>query len=741
MIVILLIDRLETGGAETHVVTLARALAARGNRVTVVSSGGVLERELTAHGVQTARIDGAFVRSFGKNVATLARLIRAEHPDVLHAHTRRTALLLWAVKCMVSLAPSRFLTLPTDLSGGYRRASLWRAVKPVCIVTAHARFRPRYRRLSYWGDATVAVSDDLADHIARTFGVAARRIEVIPNGVEVGQDRPMAARVGERRVVFVSRLDRDCSSAAFALLDLVPSLGHALAARGERLTLTLVGGGDCYGEIVRRVEGMDGVHAVGAVTDVTPYLRDADVFVGVSRAALEAIAAGCAVVLAGDEGYGGVLYEDRFDRFARGNFCCRGEGAIDADRLYADVLSLLCMTTEARARLNASLRARVRREYGAARMADRTEAFYVRVLTGRRRLGVLIAGYAGCGNLGDDALLRRLIDRLDGRCAPPMLVDCLVPREGGTRDGQAGICRPPHGVLLDRKRCYLAGGNGVRQSARPSPSVRLRVFALVGREAAVGAPFGVACHDRRRPMRAIWRCDALLLGGGSLLQNGSAHGHRSLAYYTALPRMARWLGRPYHVVSNGLGPLHGRAARRSVGRLLRRARCVSLRDETALRLARSLGVASAVRQVDPVCSLRVPRAGVCDAVWSRLGLPRPGGRYVCIAPRASDPTEALSRLMAKLQSASVGLVLVMLDRRHDRGICRELSTRFPSAMFLPPLDERLIAHIFRRADTVLASRLHALILADLVATPCHLLTPQTDPKFERYGEDDAGVLF
>jgi glycosyltransferase involved in cell wall biosynthesis/polysaccharide pyruvyl transferase WcaK-like protein len=735
MTIFLLIDRLDIGGAETHVALLARSLAARGNRVTVVSAGGVLEAGLSGDGVRIAHLDGRFVRSFAANTVRLARLVRKEQPDVIHAHTRRTALLLWVTQGLIHLAPSRFLTKPTALWEGYCHRALWRVCRPIGVVTAHARFRPRYRRLSYWGDATVAVSEDLAEHLARAFGVR-RRVTVIPNGIETAR----VSRAGEREdavgVVFVSRLDRDCSAVAFALLDLAPRLVRAAAEQGKRLTVTLVGGGACYDALARRAQTLDGVRAVGALADVTPCLAASDVFVSVSRAALEAVAAGCAVVLAGNEGYGGVLCEENLDHFSASNFCCRGEKGLDPERLYADVRSLVLASREQRARLVAPLRSRVVEAYGASRMAARTEALYTRTLVCRRRLRVLVAGYAGCGNLGDDAILRCLVARLDGRVAPPRLAGA-GRQEGAERvAGRAVCCRPPRGVLLRPRRCFLVGGKDRSTLATRAPRPRLALTALVGGEAVVGAPFGIPTRDRRRPMGALWRCDALVLGGGSLLQNRSTHGGRSLAYYLSLPWLARRLGRPCHVVANGLGPLTGARAARAVGRLLDRAASVSLRDRASLALARSLGVRSVTYEEDPVRCRRWPRGcGGWAAAWRRWRLPQPQGRYVCVVPRACDPTEAVSRRLAELRERGFALVLLTFDRRHDRGICRELSTRFPDALLLPPLDERLVLQLLRGAQGLLSSRLHALILAETVGTPCALLARQEDPKFDAWGEE------
>ena len=49
----------------------------------------------------------------------------------------------------------------------------------------------------------------------------------------------------------------------------------------------------------------------GARTDINELVSVADVFVGVSRAALEAMAAGKTVIVAGNEGYIGLFGEDK----------------------------------------------------------------------------------------------------------------------------------------------------------------------------------------------------------------------------------------------------------------------------------------------------------------------------------------------------------------------------------------------------------------------------------------------
>lgn len=373
MHILLLIDQLQSGGAETHVVTLAQGLHRRGHTVTVCSGGGQYEHVLRAMGIPCLRFPippgRARPHELWRDVAFLqAWQKRSEAPaEILHAHTRRTALILRLFR----------LRHPHCLSAS--------------VVTAHAAFRPTYRGLSYWGNRTIAVSEDLKQHLIHAFGVSPDRVQVIPNGIDcthfcpVGEVQATKKAADERHLVFASRLDRDCSAAAFAILSLCGTWQDALRGHNIRLRITLAGGGECLEELRHTIASLPPVCAEilrlpGNVCDMAALLRTADVFVGVSRAALEAVACGCRVVLAGNEGFGGVLDEQNFDHFAEGNFCCRREALLTRRGLDTAVRSLLLADPLASRSVAEHLRERVTRHYDAPRMAEDTERVYLAAL-------------------------------------------------------------------------------------------------------------------------------------------------------------------------------------------------------------------------------------------------------------------------------------------------------------------------------------------------------------------------
>ena len=725
MNILLLIDQLRAGGAETHVLTLARALQREGHVVLIASDGGALEEaasDLSFVHPPRSWSGGGFVFRLIPGLFFLRRLHKRYHFDVIHAHTRRTSFLLRLFSLSERLLPRLFLSIrpPYDQpSPAYRRGSLRRMDAPALIVTAHARFSPRYRRLSFWGEETVAVSEDLERHLRDTFGVDPAHINLIPNGIDTSRFCPSCARTAcddDLHLVFASRLDGDCSAAAYALVSLFDRMRRTAAAFGKRLYLTLIGGGSEYEPLQRRVdalsdvEGSGDIHLTGALCDLAPVLQQADVFVGVSRAALEAVSCGVQVILAGNEGFLGAMTPQNFDRAAMGNFCCRGEGKLTEQALYEAFCSLLDQEQEKARKENETLRERLRRNFSGESMAKATLKVYERALNNKRRLRLLVAGYAGCGNLGDDAILRRLIARWQNATAPAALLpSCQVPPEQGA-------------------------------SSLPRLSLKVTVAMLAP------SPFdGVSLVARKHPVSLLWtilRADALALGGGCLLQNGSAHKNRSLLYYLALLVAARLLGCPTYLVAGGLGPIHGKLPRAMTSHVLRSVRQISVRDETSLMFARTLGVPAErlLREPDPVLD-------ICPAAKEEIAeylnsLPLKNA-FVCVIPRPAPGAchQNLSKALKKLwQDEGVYPLFFAFDTQYDPDVCQKLMQACGVGQMCRVRDERLVAGIFGASRGVISQRLHGLILASVAGVPAlSLAYDDKDAKLSSFAREAGQV--
>lgn len=227
----------------------------------------------------------------------------------------------------------------------------------------------------------------------------------------------------------------------------------------------------------------------------------------------------------------------------------------------------------------------------------------------------------------------------------------------------------------------------------------------------------------RSVLAALWRCDALVLGGGSLLQDTTSFA--SLLYYAALILAARARGLPVLLWGQGLGPLHRRRSRLLARLLLCVATGISWRDRDSQRWAARWGV-QALQGSDPVW-------GLPERPWRGAG----GPILLCWRPVARLADEDWRALLT---------VLDQLAERSDRTVLWLPFHQDQDAELLPQLQQRGLlpeglqhrSHRVSAADPdaamalcqgaslVLAMRLHGLILAALAGSPCAALS--YDPK-------------
>ena len=149
-----------------------------------------------------------------------------------------------------------------------------------------------------------------------------------------------------------------------------PSLQIRIAGGGDQLAHLKI----LAAEANRLCGAEDAVELLGHLDDPAAELSRADILVGVSRVAMEGAASGCAVVLCGNEGRGGILTPDD-PAFGVGNFCCRGEQLPDGAWLE-EVLRGLLSNPKARKRAAIDGRRWITEAYNSEGMARRVEAVY-----------------------------------------------------------------------------------------------------------------------------------------------------------------------------------------------------------------------------------------------------------------------------------------------------------------------------------------------------------------------------
>ncbi|MDF2938455.1 MAG: csaB [Paenibacillaceae bacterium] len=117
--------------------------------------------------------------------------------------------------------------------------------------------------------------------------------------------------------------------------------------------------------------------------------------------------------------------------------------------------------------------------------------------------------------------------------------------------------------------------------------------------------YGVKAVHRMKP-KEVWTalrgCDGLISGGGSLLQD--ATGWKTIPYYLAVLKLAQWLKKPTFIYAQGLGPVNRSIFFNPIVSTFTRCAYVSVRDKESANLLAKMGYTKDVEVVpDPVMGL------------------------------------------------------------------------------------------------------------------------------------------
>ena len=258
------------------------------------------------------------------------------------------------------------------------------------VTTAHWIFDTRFglKYLTDWGQKALAVSEDIKEYLMKNYKMPEKDITVTVNGIDVEKfskdtdKKPVMdefeIKEEDNLVVYVSRMDQSRSLVAHQLIESVVRLDNIV----ENLKCIIAGDGDDFENVKKEAFeannklGRDAIMLAGARVDIDKLVAPAKLFVGVSRAALEAMASEKPTIIAGNEGYVGLFPEDKLEVCLETNFCLRGCEMSTTDLLAQDIGAFLGLWEEDQEKIGQYGREIVVKHYSVKRMADDAEKVY-----------------------------------------------------------------------------------------------------------------------------------------------------------------------------------------------------------------------------------------------------------------------------------------------------------------------------------------------------------------------------
>ena len=266
------------------------------------------------------------------------------------------------------------------------------------------------------------------------------------------------------------------------------------------------------------------------------------------------------------------------------------------------------------------------------------------------------------------------------------------------------------------------------------------VSMLSGDRVTSSQIYGVEAYNRQRLQdikTAISNCDFVILGGGSLIQDVTSS--YSLWYYVGLINLCKMMRKKIYIAYQGIGPINKKQNELLTKLTLNANKKLWIRDEMSINTLREIGVVkpSISLSSDAVFMLKPPTYEQINVLLAKAGIRNDDGRpLIGIAPRrwgidnkasvfAKIADECINRFNAKV-------VFYAFHKDTDVKYINEICSLMTNRAYIVS-DSYLPSEVMGMMGAMtlnIGVRLHSLIFSAKMGVP--LLGISYDPKIDGF---------
>ncbi|MDY3002799.1 MAG: polysaccharide pyruvyl transferase CsaB [Romboutsia timonensis] len=230
--------------------------------------------------------------------------------------------------------------------------------------------------------------------------------------------------------------------------------------------------------------------------------------------------------------------------------------------------------------------------------------------------------------------------------------------------------------------------------------------------------------------KELLKCDGLISGGGSLFQDVTSS--RSILYYTGIIWLAKLAKKPIFIYAQGVGPINKKNNRRIVGKFFNKVDYITLRDKESKLLLNSIGVRKDIDIVpDPVMGFNI------ENYEFKLTKYYTKDDYITVSIRDwkknnSEFQKNIALTCDKIVESGINVVFIPMHGQYDETISKQVASlmRHNATVLSKDLTMEEKMMYIKESKLMIGMRLHALIFAATVGTP--MIGISYDPKIDSY---------
>ena len=253
---------------------------------------------------------------------------------------------------------------------------------------------------------------------------------------------------------------------------------------------------------------------------------------------------------------------------------------------------------------------------------------------------------------------------------------------------------------------------------------KYRITVLSANPGRTAARYPVKAVNRNSPaevMRALNKSRVLISGGGSLLQDVT--GWKTIPYYLSQVYLAQLLGKKTVFYAQGIGPVQGRLAQLLIKKIANRTDQITVRDLASKDLLLQFGVKEELIEItaDPVFIFKKNYWEKGAQLLEKIGLTSEK-KIIGISVRPWGDNRYLPELAraAERLAATTGyqVLIIPFHYQQDLAISRQLQGMITNALLLTTAYSPLeMLEIFAQLDFLIGVRFHSLVLQPSITAP------------------------
>lgn len=242
--------------------------------------------------------------------------------------------------------------------------------------------------------------------------------------------------------------------------------------------------------------------------------------------------------------------------------------------------------------------------------------------------------------------------------------------------------------------------------------------------------------NKREIYKAIKETDLVISGGGSLLQDVTSK--NGILYYLSILVVARILGKKVLIYSQGIGPIENKRNRFLTGKILNKAAAITVRDKDSKKDLEKMKITQdIVLSSDPVLGIDIQSIDQAQGQELlervKVNIDKP---LIAVSlrqwPAEKENYAAIAKTCDHFAKKGFEIIFLPMHFPDDITAGREVVNIMEEEAILLKEDYTVYETlcILKKCDLVVGMRLHSLIMAAVVQKP--LVAISYDPKIEGF---------